>query len=100
MCIGFLGRARIPAASHLQKNTTVEGYGSNDLNLDLLFMRKLQNNSAFPVGHGSDRTASSFSFQRAPNCDADNLNEMEWREMTVEGGGRLDVTPTDPNHEE
>ena len=77
-----------------------EGYGSNDLNLDLLFMEKLQNNSAFPVGHGSDRTASSFSFQRAPNCDADNLNEMEWRELTVEGGGRLDVTPTDPNHEE
>ena len=58
-------------------NTTVEGYGSNDLNSDLLFMKKLQNNPAFPVGHGSDRTASSFSFQRAPNCDADNLNEME-----------------------
>ena len=56
-------------------------------------MKKLQNNPAFPVGQGSDRTASSFSFQRAPNCDADNLNEMEWREMTAEGG--LNVIPTD-----
>ena len=78
-----------------------EKYPSNDLNLDLLFMRKLQNNSAFPVGHGSDRTASSFSSSGAPNCDVDNLNEMEWREMTAEGGGRrLNVIPTDPNHEE
>ena len=66
-------------------------------------MKKLQNNTASPVGHGSDRTASSFSSSGAPNCDADNLNEMEWREMTAEGGGRgrrLNVISTDPNDEE